>query len=97
MAMAGVAAMPLALGSCSRGGLMVLVVVSMALVGSPWARAGAVKIPASKSNGAREGMGRELAARSGVSVKTIRFYCDQGLLQPSGRSEGRYRIFDKSG
>ena len=33
MAMAGVAAMPLALGSCSRGGLMVLVVVSMALVG----------------------------------------------------------------
>jgi DNA-binding transcriptional MerR regulator len=41
-------------------------------------------------------MGRELAARSAVSVKTIRFYCDQGLLQPSGRSEGRYRIFDKS-
>ena len=54
-------------------------------------------IPASKSDAAREGMGRELAARSGVSVKTIRFYCDQGLLQPSGRSEGRYRIFDKSG
>lgn len=35
-----------------------------------------------------------VAARSGVSVKTIRFYCDQGLLQPSGRSQGRYRLFD---
>jgi MerR family copper efflux transcriptional regulator len=37
-----------------------------------------------------------VAARSGVSVKTIRFYCDQGLLQPSGRSEGRYRLFDET-
>lgn len=37
-----------------------------------------------------------VADRSGVSVKTIRFYCDQGLLQPSGRSEGRYRLFDES-
>lgn len=37
-----------------------------------------------------------VAKRSGVPVKTIRFYCDQGLLQPSGRSEGRYRLFDAS-
>ena len=37
-----------------------------------------------------------VAARSGVSVKTIRFYCDQGLLRPAGRSEGRYRLFDDS-
>lgn len=37
-----------------------------------------------------------VAARTGISVKTIRFYCDQGLLQPSGRSEGRYRLFDES-
>lgn len=35
----------------------------------------------------------EIAKRSGVSVKTIRFYCDQGLLQPSSRSEGGYRLF----
>ncbi|MFN9547395.1 MAG: MerR family transcriptional regulator [Cyanobacteriota bacterium] len=35
----------------------------------------------------------EVARRSGVSVKTIRFHCDQGLLQPSGRSEGGYRLF----
>ena len=29
-------------------------------------------------------------------MKTIRFYCDQGLLQIAGRSEGRYRLFDES-
>lgn len=37
-----------------------------------------------------------VAERSGVSVKTIRFYCDQGLLQPVTRSDGRYRLFDDS-
>ena len=37
-----------------------------------------------------------VAERTGISVKTIRFYCDQGLLQPAGRSEGRYRLFDES-
>ncbi len=37
-----------------------------------------------------------VAQHSGVPVKTIRFYCDQGLLQPSGRSEARYRLFDAS-
>lgn len=37
-----------------------------------------------------------VAERSGVSVKTIRFYCDQGLLQPSARSTGRYRLFDET-
>lgn len=37
-----------------------------------------------------------VARRSGVTVKTIRYYCDQGLLQPSARSEGRYRLFDAS-
>jgi len=35
----------------------------------------------------------EVARRSGLSVKTIRFYCDQGVLRPVGRSEGGYRIF----
>ena len=34
-----------------------------------------------------------VASRSGLSVKTIRFYCDQGLIRPSGRSEGGYRLF----
>jgi DNA-binding transcriptional MerR regulator len=36
----------------------------------------------------------EVASRSGLTVKTIRFYCDQGLIRPSGRSEGGYRLFD---
>ena len=34
----------------------------------------------------------EMGKISGFSVKTIRFYCDQGLLH-TARSEGRYRIF----
>jgi DNA-binding transcriptional MerR regulator len=37
-----------------------------------------------------------VAKRSGVSVKTIRFYCDQGLLRPVSRTDGRYRLFDES-
>jgi DNA-binding transcriptional MerR regulator len=31
--------------------------------------------------------------RSGLPVKTIRFYCDQGLLRPVCRSDGGYRLF----
>ena len=37
-----------------------------------------------------------VARRSDLSVKTIRFYCDEGLIQPSGRSEGGYRLFDEA-
>ena len=36
----------------------------------------------------------ELAARSGLSVRTLRFYADAGLLPEAGRSAGGYRIFD---
>ena len=36
----------------------------------------------------------EVAARSGLSVKTIRFYCDEGLIRPIARTAGRYRLFD---
>lgn len=36
-----------------------------------------------------------VASRSGLTVKTIRFYCDEGLIQPSSRSEGGYRLFDE--
>jgi len=36
----------------------------------------------------------EVSRQSGVSVKTIRFYCDQGLLLPSSRTEGGFRLFD---
>ena len=37
-----------------------------------------------------------VARRSGVSVKTIRFYCDAGLLHPVDRSAGGYRLFEES-
>ena len=37
-----------------------------------------------------------VSSRSGLSVKTIRFYCDQGLLHPSLRTEAGYRLFDES-
>ena len=36
----------------------------------------------------------EVSRRSGLTVKTIRFYCDEGLIQPISRSEGGYRQFD---
>ncbi|MEO1004143.1 MAG: MerR family transcriptional regulator [Cyanobacteria bacterium J06638_7] len=35
-----------------------------------------------------------VALHSGVPVKTIRFYCDEGLMRPRARSEGNYRLFD---
>jgi MerR family copper efflux transcriptional regulator len=37
----------------------------------------------------------EVARRTGLSVKTIRFYCDAGLLEPRERSEAGYRLFDQ--
>jgi len=37
----------------------------------------------------------EVARRSGLTVKTIRFYCDEGLIQPISRSDGGYRLFDE--
>ncbi|WP_326837834.1 MerR family transcriptional regulator [Amycolatopsis rhabdoformis] len=35
----------------------------------------------------------DLARRTGVSVRTIRFYCDEGVLEPA-RSAGGHRRFD---
>ena len=34
-----------------------------------------------------------LASRSGLPVKTLRYYEDLGLLPAIGRSEGGYRLF----
>ncbi|MBM5785106.1 MAG: MerR family transcriptional regulator [Cyanobacteria bacterium K_DeepCast_35m_m1_288] len=34
-----------------------------------------------------------MAARSGLTVKTIRFYCDEGLIHPASRSDGGFRLF----
>lgn len=36
----------------------------------------------------------ELARRTGVSVKTIRFYSDRGLVPPTDRSPAGYRRYD---
>ena len=36
----------------------------------------------------------DVAARSGLTVKTIRFYCDEGLIQPTSRSDGGFRLFN---
>lgn len=38
----------------------------------------------------------ELSRRTGLSVKTIRFYCDQGLIHPYSRTKGGFRLFDAS-
>lgn len=43
-------------------------------------------------SGATFGIG-DLARRTGVPVRTIRFYCDEGLLEPA-RSVGGHRRFD---
>ena len=37
----------------------------------------------------------EVARRTGLPVKTIRYYCDEGLVQPKNRSAGGYRLFDE--
>jgi DNA-binding transcriptional MerR regulator len=36
----------------------------------------------------------QLARRTGLSVKTIRWYSDQGLVPPAGRSAAGYRLYD---
>ncbi len=36
----------------------------------------------------------ELARRTAVPVKTLRFYSDEGLLPPAGRSASGYRLYD---
>jgi DNA-binding transcriptional MerR regulator len=36
----------------------------------------------------------QLAARTGLSVRTLRFYADAGVLPVSGRTESGYRLFD---
>ena len=36
----------------------------------------------------------ELAARLGVPVRTVRFWSDEGLVEPPARSGGGYRLYD---
>lgn len=37
----------------------------------------------------------EVAQQTGLPIQTIRFYCDQGLLEFITRSEGGFRLFDQ--
>lgn len=36
----------------------------------------------------------QVAQASGLPVKTVRFYSDEGLIHAAGRSQGGYRLFD---
>ena len=36
----------------------------------------------------------QVAQASGLPVKTVRFYSDEGLIHTAGRSIGGYRLFD---
>ena len=38
----------------------------------------------------------EVAARTGVPPKTIRFYEDAGIIGPAARRENRYRTYDEA-
>lgn len=38
----------------------------------------------------------ELAKRSGLTVRTLHHYDEIGLLKPSGRSDGGYRLYDRA-
>ncbi|KND39676.1 helix-turn-helix domain-containing protein [Streptomyces acidiscabies] len=39
----------------------------------------------------------ELARSSGLSVRTVRYWSDEGVLDPVGRSAGGYRLYDAEG
>lgn len=38
----------------------------------------------------------QVAESTGLSVKTVRYYCDEGLISTVARSPGRYRLFHPS-
>jgi DNA-binding transcriptional MerR regulator len=37
----------------------------------------------------------EVSKRTGIAVKTLRFYSDEGLVPPSGRSRSGYRLYSE--
>jgi DNA-binding transcriptional MerR regulator len=38
----------------------------------------------------------QVAAETGLTTRTIRYYEEMGLLEPAARSEGDYRLYDES-
>lgn len=55
-------------------------------------------LPASADGRAAAGLVTvgEAARRSGFTIKAVRFYERRGLLPPSGRSPGGYRLYDEA-
>lgn len=39
----------------------------------------------------------EVAERTGLSHRTIRYYEEMGLVEPAGRTEGGFRLYDQAG
>ena len=39
---------------------------------------------------------QDVAAETGLTTRTIRYYEEMGLLEPAARSDGAYRLFDAS-
>ena len=68
------------------------------------ARMHAVAAPTSVSRSPADGVGGparlmtigEVARRSGFTIKALRFYERRGLLPPSGRTPGRYRLYGEA-
>ncbi|GAB7181153.1 MerR family transcriptional regulator [Kitasatospora sp. Ki12] len=52
-----------------------------------------VPMDGSPADGIRYSIG-DLARRTGLTVKTIRFYADTGLVPPTGRTPAGYRLYD---
>lgn len=53
-----------------------------------------VMIPQNKKTIPRTMKIGEVASRSGVGVEALRFYESRGLLEPAGRTEAGYRLYD---
>ncbi|HYH92240.1 MAG TPA: MerR family transcriptional regulator [Candidatus Saccharimonadales bacterium] len=52
--------------------------------------------PATPATGPRLLKIQEVAAETGLTTRAIRYYEEVGLLEPAGRSDGAYRLFDAS-
>ncbi len=60
----------------------------------PDGRAGTPAPPARAAAAARLLRIQEVAAETGLTPRSIRYYEEIGLLEPAGRSDGDYRLYD---
>ena len=58
--------------------------------------ASATRDPASAASGPRLLRIQEVAAETGLTPRSIRYYEELGLLRPAARSQGDYRLYDPS-